>query len=232
MGLVNIKSLLRAYFGRSPFLVNFYRINHNKLVVTDKTFICLESYPRCGNTYLFYLVDDLYSQKRRIAHHLHMSGQLKRAISRSIPAVVVLRKPEEAVASFVLRERGVSLKTALLWYYIFHKDVYKLRKKLYLFSFKELTRDYKFVIQKIVEIYPELNLNITDLDLSRIELLMSENDQKYKPKNITLGSTKPNSEKDFHKRKLISQLNHQEDLKKLLSKCNNLYNRLDESKVL
>lgn len=96
---------------RIRFFIN-YKINYSKLLfslnalrpsVADKlvktnTDICIEGFPRSGNSFFFKLFKKA-NPEATIAHHIHSPIQLIRAVNLGIPAVALVRKPKDAIAS-------------------------------------------------------------------------------------------------------------------------------------
>jgi len=224
MNLVNIKSLLRGFLGTFPFLINLYRLNHNKLVVDKNTDLCIEGYPRSANTFSFFLIDEATQQKLKIAHHLHMSGQLVRAIRLKIPAILIIRNPVDAALSFILREQSVSLSTAFYWYERFHSNLLKYMDQLIVCNFNMVVQKPDVFIKYLNSKIPNIDFS-SELDLKNIFSLMAQSDRQFKSDNLILGSTRPNKEKNEKKKSLLHLIQQSRKLNNQLQKCEILYSR-------
>ncbi|HTT94924.1 MAG TPA: hypothetical protein VMF55_09640 [Solirubrobacterales bacterium] len=89
--------------------------------VGRETDVCIEGYPRSGNSFAV----ESFRQANpaaRIAHHVHVPSQITRALSLRIPAALVIRDPADAVTSFAIYWGGRIPIGILLGNYIdFHR---------------------------------------------------------------------------------------------------------------
>jgi hypothetical protein len=69
------------------------------LCVRDDTELVIEGYPRSANSTTAYGFLDRQSRPVRVAHHKHHAAQLLLASKRGLPAVLLIRKPEQAIIS-------------------------------------------------------------------------------------------------------------------------------------
>src|SRR3712207_7413097 len=86
--------------------------------------------------------------KTRISVHFHVPAQVVRAARWQIPTLVLIRKPKDAVLSFVIRD-PISVDLALKYYISFYKTVEKYRDAYVLGLFEEVTEDFGQVIKRI-----------------------------------------------------------------------------------
>ena len=86
--------------------------------------------------------------KKRIAVHMHVPAQVVRAARWRIPTLVLIRKPKDAVLSFVIRD-PISVDQALKYYISFYETVEEYRDAYVLGLFEEVTEDYGQVIRRI-----------------------------------------------------------------------------------
>lgn len=159
---LNLKRRLQLYVGKRPTLFyRFYpvRSQPGTCAVTPTTQLVIEGYPRCANTFAVHAFDQAQGRESvRVAHHMHMPAQVVRAARWQIPALVLLRKPEDAVRSFVVRNPR-SVDWALKHYVMFYETVAEYRDAYVLGRFEEVTSDYGEVIRRInarfgTEFYP------------------------------------------------------------------------------
>lgn len=118
-------------------------------VVSKHTAIVIEGYPRSANTFAVAAFRLAQSCPVEIAHHLHAPAQVIWAARRRIPALVLIRKPIDAVASLVVRQPGVSLRQVLSNYVRFYVRILPYRDRYVLASFDEVIRDYGAVIRRV-----------------------------------------------------------------------------------
>ena len=142
----------RRYVGRRPFLFyNFYRLrpNYRDLLVDRRTQIVIEGIPRSGNTFAVVAFEQAQRESVRIAHHLHMPAQVIRAAQWRIPTLLLVRKPKDAVLSWVIREPGVPIRQALKHYISFYEKAAEYRDALVEGFFEEVIRDYGTVLERV-----------------------------------------------------------------------------------
>jgi hypothetical protein len=71
--------------------------------VGKDTEIVIEGFPRSANSFAVAAFKLAQPQPVRIAHHLHFPGQVTAAVKMSIPTLVLIREPEEAVLTHLAR---------------------------------------------------------------------------------------------------------------------------------
>ncbi len=145
-------------------LVLRLRNRYRDIVVSKKTIIVVEGFPRSANTFAFHIfrksllkmnIDSL----GKIGHHIHTTAQIKTALKKKIPILVIIRSPEEAIASYILKRYGTNSVKNIekiididLYYWIyFYSMIYKLRKHLVISDFGEVISKYDKTIEKINE---------------------------------------------------------------------------------
>ena len=132
---------------RPYMLVNGARMVHTG-VVHDGTRIVIEGYPRCGNTFATVAFQLAQGVPVEAAHHLHAEAQIVAAAESGIPAVLLIRDPEDAVVSNA-RSFGYPLRTALRDYVVFYRRVLPYRDRVVVADFEDVTRDFGAVVDAV-----------------------------------------------------------------------------------
>ncbi len=114
--------------------------------VTPDTQLVLEGYPRSGNTFARIAFEMAQPAPVRLAHHLHAPAQVLAAARLGVPCVVLLREPDEAVLSQVVREPRLTLAQTLRSYARFHEAIAPVRDRFVLARFETVTSDFAAVI--------------------------------------------------------------------------------------
>jgi hypothetical protein len=120
--------------------------------VRDETEVVIEGFPRSGNT--FAVAAFHYAQRPRdvrIAHHAHVPAQLLSAARLGLPAVVLVRDPEECVLSLVVREPALRVAGALRGWVRFHEPLVDVRDQLVVATFAEATGDVGGIVRRVNE---------------------------------------------------------------------------------
>lgn len=142
----NRRFRVRQYTARYPWMFfSLYRLSpHNrKLMVTRKTRITIEGYPRSANTYAVYAfkyVNDL--QWNQVGHHLHVQAQIIRSVKYKIPVILLIRNPLEAVRSLVVRHDFIPVSEALEDYSRFYEDLYSLKDGFVVANFEDVIENF------------------------------------------------------------------------------------------
>jgi len=110
--------------------------------------ICIEGYPRSGNSYF---VSAMLGWNRGLsaAHHTHLAGSAKYALKRAIPTVILIRRPEDAVASVLVWDGLLSTSVALASYIHFYQTLWKYRERFLVLGFDEVIKKPDTCMQNI-----------------------------------------------------------------------------------
>ena len=125
------------------------RPRHREYACRRNTDLVVEGFPRSGNTYLTAIIE-LYNPRVRLAHHLHASAQFYRASRIGVPAVLLVRPPEDAIASLLHRQDRRSGPAAPLRRYIaFHRSLLPIISNICIVPFDDLIRQPDRALQRI-----------------------------------------------------------------------------------
>jgi len=118
-------------------------------VINSRTELVIEGYTRCGTTFAVYALQ--LSQERPVwlAHHWHAPAQLIEAAHRKVPALLVIRRPEDAILSQLVREPNVTIHDALVAYSRFYECLLPYRHSFVVGEFEQVTHEFGPVIRKL-----------------------------------------------------------------------------------
>lgn len=119
----------------------------HKNLVKPTTDIVIEGFPRSGNT--FALASFTYSNKVEVASHVHLPYQIVFAHTYTIPIIILIRHPLDAVASLMIRDSKYTVDEALVYYMMFHAVVEKYKDSLIISDFNDTVTDFPSIIQKL-----------------------------------------------------------------------------------
>ncbi|HVR79552.1 MAG TPA: hypothetical protein VMS99_14310 [Acidimicrobiia bacterium] len=125
------------------------RPSHDGKVIDADTEIVIEGYPRSGNTFATAAFEMAQRRPVRIARHLHAPAQVIAGVERGVPVMVVVRRPEDAVVSEVIRHPGLTLGQALRHYASFHQHLDGYRSGFVVAPFEQVIGDFGTVIQEV-----------------------------------------------------------------------------------
>ncbi len=118
-------------------------------VISSRTELVIEGYTRCGTTFAVYALQLSQGRPVRLAHHWHAPAQLIEAAHRKIPALLVIRRPEEAILSQLIREPNVTLRDALVAYSRFYERLLPYRHSFVIGEFEQVTHDFGLLIRQL-----------------------------------------------------------------------------------
>jgi hypothetical protein len=121
--------------------------------VSRATEIVIEGYPRSGNTFAVVAFRQAQAREIKMAHHLHAAAQIKRAARLDIPAILLIRKPSEAILSLMVRDPHASMRWALRSYIRFYSAVVPHLEKTVVAPFTTVTSDLASIIRKVNTCY-------------------------------------------------------------------------------
>jgi hypothetical protein len=119
------------------------------LAVTRETEICIEGFPRSGNTFAVAAFEHAQGRRVRIARHLHSPAQVRRAVAAGLPTLLVVRRPPDPVLSLVVREPDLSVAQVLGAWVRFHEGLEDLLPSLVVAPFEIVTSDFGAVIEAL-----------------------------------------------------------------------------------
>lgn len=148
--------------------------------VSSNTDIVVEGYPRCGNSFVFSIIQRRSDRPLRIAHHIHLPAQIELGIARSLPVLVLVREPEGAIGSFValqlqagIREGKfhdlsdadlvIRIRDAAIYYVQFYKRIVEIKQGFLLAHFELIVRDVSKILEALNACYG-FNFNSMPID--------------------------------------------------------------------
>ena len=143
--------MLRFFVGRYalsyPLLV-FWK----QRIVNRRTEICLEGYQRSGNTF-FHEYFKLFNKECNIADHVHTTYQLRRAIKKKIPTVVIIRNPRDVILSGKVSNEQLSISVIAWTYKKYLQYVLEMSDEMLIVRFEEVISHPQQIVISINERY-------------------------------------------------------------------------------
>jgi hypothetical protein len=142
---------VKTVVARYPALAIPIARRRHGLPVGRDTDIVIEGFPRTGNTFAERAFAMAQDRPFEVACHVHAPAQLIAAARWGVPAIALVRLPEETVLSFVIRHSHIPIRQALRGYIRFYEPLVPYRHRLVVASFGEVTSDYGAVIRRVNE---------------------------------------------------------------------------------
>lgn len=144
---------IRTYVSERPVLyLPFARRKYpgpSPNVIAPDTEFVIDGYTRCASTFAVYALQLPQPKPVRLAHHLHAPAQLIQAARDGVPALAVIREPQGAILSQVIREPWVAIRDALVAYARYYERVLPYRDKFVVADFEQVTTDFGAVVRTI-----------------------------------------------------------------------------------
>jgi hypothetical protein len=134
-----------------PLTTRAYTALQRKLrsgLVTDRTQLVLEGFPRSANTYALAAFTCANGPDVVVASHLHAASSVQQGVRRGLPVIVVLRDPLDACVS-LLQRQPVRPASALRAYLRFHEGVRPIVSDVVLSDFPVTTGSFGTVIDAV-----------------------------------------------------------------------------------
>src|SRR5262245_13303869 len=137
---------VRTFVGRWPSVARRFRTGE---FPTRATEVCIEGFLRSGNTFTVIAFQQAQPRVVSIAHHVHAAGAVLAAVDMGTPTIVLIRPPDDAVLSYVVRWPELTIGHALRGYIRFYEPLVAHRDRFVVGRFEEVTADLGGVIERL-----------------------------------------------------------------------------------
>lgn len=137
---------------RHPILAQpLARLRGEGSLVEPGTDLLIESFPRCASSFAVAAFEVAQEPRRglRVAHHVHTPAHVMVAVRLGVPAVVLIREPEDIVISHVIRKPSRTVEDVLRGYLLFYEPLLPYRQGFVVGTFAEVVNDFGTVIRRI-----------------------------------------------------------------------------------
>jgi hypothetical protein len=117
--------------------------------VGDDTDIVIEGFPRTGTTFAVEAFRMAQPERVEVACHVHAPAQLIAAAKRGIPALALVREPEDTVLSFVIRHSHIGIRQAVRGFVRFYEPLLPYADDLVVATFDDVTTDFGEVTRRV-----------------------------------------------------------------------------------
>ncbi len=116
-----------------------------------ETELVIEGFPRTGTSFTVAAFAMAQPEPVPVACHVHASAQVVAAVRDGVPALVVVRAPEDTVLSFVIRNPHISVAQAIRGYVRFYGPLASMRDLFVTATFDQVTADMGEVTRRVNE---------------------------------------------------------------------------------
>jgi hypothetical protein len=232
---MSLRQELRSRLGNHPPLfLPLVRLKRSRrpLAVRPSTELVIEGPPRSGNTFAVAAFTLAQPGAVVIAHHLHVPAQIIKAADQGKPALVLIRKPVDAIVSRLIRNPSVSAKQALKDYIRFYERIEPYRCKYIVAPFEEIVTDFGAVIKRLNRHFGTsfAVFEHTEENTKKCFQFIDELDKQDTGHSEVTETTvaRPSPEKEQLKRRLNEKLQG-DDYRHLIDQAETLYRRFTAS---
>ncbi len=174
--LRDVLDSLRVYGKSAPWI--FYpvaRLKYHKrhLLVTPDTDVVIEGFPRCANTFAVQAFLSCQRKPVKVAHHYHAAAQIRLGVQWKIPTIVLIRKPKDAVMSYLIYESGNSAASCLKEYMRFYTAIFHYRESFITAEFGEVVNRFGDVMDRLNQTF-YTNFDIFEHTKENVDLVFAQ----------------------------------------------------------
>lgn len=211
-----------AYRGLMSIVFAF-RPAQRAVRVRSDTEIVIDGFPRSANTFFTSHFELAQTRPMNLARHLHDAYQITYAERHSIPAVVLIRHPVDAISSALLRDPDMHAKTLLRNYVRFYSEILKQHRRAIIATFSDAIERPNSVIGRLNKVYKTdfgyLDSSMNDAVLKEVAAkdLAAMGRRATDPTKVAA----PSDAKAIAKRRVLTEIEDQNS--KLLDQCIAVY---------
>lgn len=135
----------RRPVARTPFLWDsamLARPSKRATLARRETSILIDGFLRSGNTFSVAAFQVANGTQQHVARHLHGAPHFLRAVRLGIPAVLLIRDPADAVASYLVRRPTLTPLEAVQEYLDFYRTTWRVRRDVVVGVFEQVVSDF------------------------------------------------------------------------------------------
>lgn len=146
---------LRTRAGEHPLLVplvlRLATPSTEDLQITSGTALVIEGFPRSGNSFATTAFGLSVGPHVGRSSNTHLPAQVRIAVARGIPTLVLIRRCADAAASLCVAAPYLQPLTAVKEWLRFYRAVEPLQSRFVLATFDEVTTDFGLVMKRVNE---------------------------------------------------------------------------------
>jgi hypothetical protein len=234
MNYIDLKFRLGNFLAQYPTLYYsvaglLFKEKSGQKRVDESVSVIIDGYPRSANTFSYWAF--LHAQPegfdaKSVAHHIHKSAQIIRGIELGKPVLLLIRKPEDCVASLLIRQPQYTAESAVLAYCWFYEALVPHKDAVVVADFDDVTHRYGAVIEALNKRYgtrfaPFVH---TEENMKQVYDLIGKAPDSLKHKvSAESRVAMPSKGRKDEKAKIEAQLREDPKVQRLLERANKVY---------
>jgi hypothetical protein len=192
------------------------------------TEMVIEGFPRSATSFAVAAFQMAQDRKIEIAHHTHSPAQVIEAVRRSVPTLVLIREPEGAILSHLVRRPDLTVAQGLRGYVRFHRPLLPYRGSFVVGTFDQAVTDFGALMRRVNDWYGTsfVPFDHTPENARRcMETIDAYVRKNHPPERVEMVVPRPSSERTAHTETLRPTY-HAPQLARLRAKAEDLYRLL------
>ena len=151
-GVDRARHYARRPLARTPYLWDAamrVRAEKRATLARRDTAIVIEGFLRSGNTFSVAAFQIANGPDLHVGRHLHGAPHVLRAVRMGLPTIVLVRKPADAVLSYLIRRDTLTPHDAVLEYLDFYRTAWPARDGFVVGLFDRVTSDFGGVTDEV-----------------------------------------------------------------------------------
>jgi hypothetical protein len=221
---------VRRPVARTPYVWDvamMLRADKRATLARRDTALVIEGFLRSGNTFSVAAFRIANGDDLHLGRHLHGAPHVLRAARLGVPAVVLIRRPADAVASYLVRRPTLTPKDALLEYVDFYRTCWRVREDFVVGVFDDVVVDFGSVLREVNQRFGTSFRRYeptTDNQAAAFALVEEMNRRECRGEVVESHVGRPSEERRAHTRAIADRL-REPGSAKMLARADGWYQR-------
>jgi hypothetical protein len=190
------------------------------------TAIVIDGFLRSGNTYSVAAFQVANGQELHIGRHLHGGAHILRAVRLRLPTVVLIRRPADAVSSYLVRRPTLTPDDALREYLDFYRTAWPARDGFVVAPFDLVVSDFGAVIDRVNKRFGTSFARFEpdpESERAAVELVEEMNRLECRGEVVETHVGRPSTEREQHKEAVRRRMERRPRTRALLDRADRVF---------
>jgi hypothetical protein len=206
--------------------VMLVRPSKRQTLADRRTAIVIDGFLRSGNTYSVAAFQVANGQELHIGRHLHGGAHILRAVRLRLPTVVLIRRPADAVSSYLVRRPTLTPDDALREYLDFYRTAWPARDGFVVAPFDLVVSDFGAVIDRVNKRFGTSFARFEpdpESERAAVELVEEMNRLECRGEVVETHVGRPSTEREQHKEAVRRRMERRPRTRALLDRADRVF---------